>query len=92
MLNTCPLDTGLYRIFARTGPVGAGFCGDNRVVVKDASDFFIMKNVYEPGNCTYSLYANHTKQVFSESGNIVIEDSKIVNEWVITARGGNTYT
>ena len=51
-----------------------------------------MQNQYGPDNCTYSLYANHTKQVFSESGNIVIEDSQIVNEWVITARGGNTYT
>jgi len=36
MLDTCPLSGGVYKITAKTGPVGAGSCR-NRVVVKDAS-------------------------------------------------------
>ena len=109
MLDTCPLSAGVYKITAKTGPVGAGTCG-NRVVVKNASVgpswsplplvkvtihhqiFFIMQNRYGPGNCTYSLYANHTEGVLDLDDNVVVEDSPVVNEWVITPRGGNTYT
>ncbi|KIM59400.1 hypothetical protein SCLCIDRAFT_1217745 [Scleroderma citrinum Foug A] len=90
MLNTSPLPTGIYKITAKTGPVGAGSCG-NRVVVKDASDFFIRQHQTGPGGGIYSLYVHH-EQVFSEAGNIVIEEKSITNEWVITARGGNIYT
>ncbi|KIM59410.1 hypothetical protein SCLCIDRAFT_1217752 [Scleroderma citrinum Foug A] len=91
MLNTCPLNTGVYTIIAKTGPVGAGYCG-NRVVVNKPSDFFIVRNQRGPDDCTYSLYTLDKKQVFSESGNVVIENNDIVNEWVITALGGNIYT
>jgi len=57
--------------------------------------FFIMQNYYGPNDCTYSLYAlgpNNPRGVLDSDDNVVIADHQVVNEWVITALGGNIYT
>ena len=52
-----------------------------------------MQNYYGPGNCTYSIYAEHQNVTDDGVGNLIFaKNSTYPDEWVVTPVRDNKYT